>query len=216
MADPTIIDAGTRIDGRLEGNADVTIEGRVDGEIELSEALTVAQGGLVRGNVQVREARIEGAVDGDVVASERIVLAASAQVVGSLEAPALQVADGARFSGEILMDLEAQGGATRTTRAAAGTSRTGARTSTASTGGATGGAQRTATSTTTTTTTTVEEESEAAEAETAEEPAITEMSAKELEEYTVKELREELRERDLQVSGTKDELIDRLQGAGEG
>jgi hypothetical protein len=36
-----------------------------------------------------------------------------------------------------------------------------------------------------------------------------------MEEQTVKELREKLRERDLPVSGTKQELIDRLQEDGD-
>jgi SAP domain len=37
--------------------------------------------------------------------------------------------------------------------------------------------------------------------------------AADLEELTVEELKDELRERDLPVSGTKDELIERLQQA---
>jgi cytoskeletal protein CcmA (bactofilin family) len=216
MADPTIIDAGTRIDGRIAGEADVTVEGRVEGEIELTKTLTVADGGLVRGTVNVREAHVDGAVDGDVTASERIVLSQTARVIGSLQAPAIVVDDGAAFSGEVLMELEAGGrGAAASTagaaRSSAGRTSAPARSGAGSTGRR---AAATSTATTTTTTTTVEEESEAEEDAEAE-PDVTEMTERQLQDYTVKELREELRERDLQVSGTKDELIERLQEAGD-
>ncbi len=232
MADPTIIDAGTRIDGRIAGDADVTVHGRVDGEIELTETLTVDDGGFVRGQIGVRQAHIIGAVEGDIVAQERIFLAASARVVGSLEAPAIEIADGARFAGEVVMDLEGAAPApstSRTSSARSGAQRTSATTSRArSPEGATtrpydGATTRPysaeatrpveAQSATTTTTTTVVEEEE--EPEEAGEPDVTDMSKRELQDLTVKELREELRERDLQVSGTKDELIERLQNAGE-
>ncbi|MFP4600875.1 MAG: polymer-forming cytoskeletal protein [Persicimonas sp.] len=234
MADPTIIDAGTRIDGRIAGDADVTVRGRVDGEIELSEALTVAEGGLVSGRINVREVIVEGAVEGDIAAGERIFLTATARVVGTLEAPAIQMADGAQFAGEVLMELEGAAAPARTSRPASTTT---TRTTTSRTAGATtrpvagtttrpyeaNATRPVATSGSTTTTTVVEEEAEeepeaeaaGGEASEAEEPAITELSKPELEDYTVKELREELRERDLQVSGTKDELIERLQQAGD-
>lgn len=241
MADPTIIDAGTRIDGRIAGDADVTVQGRVDGEIELSEVLTVGDGGFVHGQISVREAHVEGAVDGDIVAQERIFLAASARVVGSLEAPGIEIADGAQFSGEVIMDLEGAAPARSTTsRSTSSRPATTANTATASrsttssspatSSPATGSSSTsssstaTATQTRTTTTTVVDEEpepadepepDEQAEASEAEEADVTDMSKRELQDYTVKELREELRDRDLQVSGTKDELIERLQNAGE-
>lgn len=46
-----------------------------------------------------------------------------------------------------------------------------------------------------------------------EEAAAPPESVTDLQELTVKELREELRDLDLQVSGTKDELIERLEQA---
>lgn len=238
MADPTIIDAGTRIDGRISGDADVTVQGRIDGEIALTETLTVADGGLVRGTINTRQTIVEGTINGDIVADERIFLTATARVVGSLQAPTIQVDDGAQFSGEVIMELEAEGTAraparTRTsTPTTATTATTGARTTSAApsrpatapaatTSAPTGAATAAATATRTTTTTTTTEEAEeavadeASEAEETGEPDVTNLSKPQLEDYTVKELREELRDRDLQVSGTKDELIERLQNAGD-
>ncbi|MFW5967322.1 MAG: bactofilin family protein, partial [Persicimonas sp.] len=107
MADATLIDAGTRIDGRIAGDGDVTVRGRVDGEIALSQRLVVADGGFVQGTVEVAEIVVDGALEADVVASELIVLSASARVVGSLTAPAVRIEDGAQFSGEVVMDLDA-------------------------------------------------------------------------------------------------------------
>jgi cytoskeletal protein CcmA (bactofilin family) len=240
MADPTIIDAGTRIDGRISGDADVTVQGRVDGEIALTQTLTVAEDGLVRGTIKTLQTIVEGTIDGDIVADERIFLTATARVVGSLQAPIIQVDDGARFSGEVIMELEgvaAAPSARRTTTATSGATTRPVETAStrasegattrpvAATAGATtrpydGAATRPvqnagAAATTTTTVVEQDEEAEQAEPSEAEETDITDMSTPQLEDYTVKELREELRERDLQVSGTKDELIERLQNAGD-
>jgi cytoskeletal protein CcmA (bactofilin family) len=227
MADPTIIDAGTRIDGRISGDADVTVQGRVDGEIALTQTLTVADGGLVRGTIRAHQTVVEGTIDGDIVADERIVLTATARMVGSLEAPTIQVEDGAQFSGEVIMELEAAGDArapvrqskssqstssqstssqSTSSQSASSQSASSATPSKPTASGATSAAP--ATSSRTTTTTVAEAEEQASETD------VTDLSTPQLEDYTVKELREELRDRDMQVSGTKDELIERLQDAG--
>lgn len=61
--------------------------------------------------------------------------------------------------------------------------------------------------------TVVEEVVEAPAEQAATEPSAQDVPSTDLQELTVKELREELRDLDLQVSGTKDELIERLEQA---
>ncbi|MGM0556214.1 MAG: polymer-forming cytoskeletal protein [Myxococcota bacterium] len=243
MADPTIIAAGTRVNGRVEGDQDVAVEGVIDGEIALSETLTVAEPGLVRADVEAREALISGALEGQVRATERIVLTASARVVGTLDAPAIRIEDGASFSGEVIMDLE--GAARSSSSSASSASKRTSSSSTATTGSTTTASSTSSRSTTSrstsasspsspaasqssTKTTTVVEEQEEEEPEPEEasakdqdvsddeEPDFAEMPTDEVRDFTVKELREELRERDLPVSGTKDELIERLREDDEG
>lgn len=223
MADPTIIAAETAVAGRIHGaEGDVSVEGFVDGTIELSQTLQIAPNGRVQGEVRARQVVIEGAFQGDIVAEERVVLAATARAVATIEAPLVEMEDGARLRGELNVGVDGEvsippdrrttrqrSPATAATPPPASTSRQG--TSSTASGGA---AARTATSSATATTV-VEEVADEEE----EEPEPTH-NGKEFpseaaieqyrEEYTVKELRSELRDRDLRVSGTKDELIERL------
>lgn len=231
MADPTTISAGTRVNGRIEGSRDVAIEGVVDGEIELAEALTVAEPGLVRADIQVREALISGAVEGDIRATERIVLTATARVTGTIDAPAVRIEDGARFSGEVVMDLGADApssqrtSSTSTSTVTASSKRSSSRPSSPPSRSSSSDASTATRSSSSTTTTTVVEEQEQQEDEDEEQPEVesvstdepdfADMATDEIRDYTVKELREELRDRDLPVSGTKDELIERLRDSDE-
>jgi cytoskeletal protein CcmA (bactofilin family) len=226
MADPTIIAAGTRVNGRVEGSSDVAVEGVVEGEIELSETLSVAESGLVRADVEAREALISGALDGQVRATERIVLTATARVTGTLDAPAIRIEDGASFSGEVVMDLEgaastssrrSTSSSTRTTSSSTATSGTTTKPYSSSTTKAAAGTETKPYSSETTTVVETEEDEDAdSDEQESEEPDFQEMPEDEVYEFTVKELREELRQRDLPVSGTKDELVERLREDDEG
>lgn len=233
MADSTTIGRDTAISGRIEGSADLSVEGYVEGTIELSETLTIAPGGRVDGQIQARQVVIEGSFDGDIVAEQLVVLTDTAQAIATINAPAVEMADGARLRGELSVgvDGDVEISTERPAPATAGRSRTTRTTTsptpTASTGG--GGRRTTTTASAATSTTrspaataTAVVEESGSEAEEEEEPAPEEPSGAGEEsysdetfeqyrqDYTVKELRDELRDLDLQVSGTKDELIERL------
>lgn len=97
----TIIAPDTHISGNVEGSQDVTVHGHVDGNIRLTHALTVAEDGQVHGEIGARHVIIAGLVSGTVRASERIVMLNTARVNARIEAPALQMIDGALFTGEL-------------------------------------------------------------------------------------------------------------------
>lgn len=103
----TTIGPNTRINGRLEGDADVLVEGRVDGTIALSETLTVAQDGFVTGDVEAKIVVIEGYASGTLRASQVVHLTATAQVEGEIFANAVRLDPGARLRGRIEMDVAA-------------------------------------------------------------------------------------------------------------
>src|SRR5690554_835350 len=200
MADPTIIDAGTRVDGRITGDADVTVRGRVHGEIELSQTLLLEPIGSIYGTIRAREVQIDGAVEGKIFAQARIILGATARVVGALEAPAIVMADGAQFAGEVRMDLDADApspaathsSGARTSRAAAPPARTTApaapRTQTPAARPVPAAQSSTAAATQTTTTVTVVEEVVEAPVEAAAAEASAQAApSTDLQELTVKE-----------------------------
>lgn len=95
----TDILSGTRIKGRVQGNEDIHVLGRIEGQIELEGRLTVEEGGVVKAEVRAERVVVSGTVVGNLTASDSIELTATGRVQGDLRAPTVRVAEGARFSG---------------------------------------------------------------------------------------------------------------------
>ena len=104
MSEPiTIIGSETIVSGNLEGDEDLTIEGRVEGSISLSKTLTVEVGGVVRADINVRNAVISGVLVGNVEAQESVHITEQGRVVGDISSPRVILVDGSSFKGNIDM-----------------------------------------------------------------------------------------------------------------
>jgi cytoskeletal protein CcmA (bactofilin family) len=102
----TVIGPGIHINGRISGEEDLHIEGRVEGAISLSETLFVAGDGTVVAEVQARDVVVSGIIVGNVTAEDSVTLNPGAKLVGDIAAPRLIIADGAAFSGNVSMGGE--------------------------------------------------------------------------------------------------------------
>ena len=92
------------IKGDLSGSEDLTIEGQVEGKIELRQnILTIGPNGKIKAAVFAKAVVIQGEVQGDITASERIDIRDAGSVDGDLSAPRIAIADGAHFRGSIDM-----------------------------------------------------------------------------------------------------------------
>src|SRR6476660_3344968 len=88
------------IRGELSGNEDLTIEGTVEGKIELKEHnLIVGSTGKIQAEIHAKAVTIQGEVHGNVRAEDRIEIATSGTVKGDLISPRIIISDGARFKG---------------------------------------------------------------------------------------------------------------------
>lgn len=97
-----------RINGDLEGEEDLRIEGEVNGTIRLkNNTVTVGEKGKVRADVYAKSVAVDGSVAGDLYGAEQISIRKSADVQGNIVAPRVSLEDGARFKGSIEMDPEA-------------------------------------------------------------------------------------------------------------
>ena len=96
----------TRIVGRLTGDGDLVVEGKVEGELSLRGHVEVAEGGVVVAPVEASELTVDGTVDGDVVARGAVTLRATGVLRGAIAAAQVAIDEGARFSGRIEMDVE--------------------------------------------------------------------------------------------------------------
>lgn len=102
-----IIGASLVVKGDVEGDEDLTIQGRVEGKVVLKKnSITVGRNGRVKADLFGREICVEGLVEGNLFAEERIILRQTGQVKGNLKAPRVTLEDGAKFKGSIDMDVE--------------------------------------------------------------------------------------------------------------
>ena len=80
--------------GELHGGADLTVDGRVEGTIEVPRhELTIGLKGTVEAPVLCRSIVVLGTVRGDIAATEKVVLRETASVCGSISAPRLEIAE---------------------------------------------------------------------------------------------------------------------------
>ena len=101
----TTIGRTISISGEVLSGEDITVEGRVDGQLMVRDAaLTISEQAQLRADVRGTRVLVKGQLKGSIVATERIELTASASVEGSLSANRVVLADGSRFNGGIDMD----------------------------------------------------------------------------------------------------------------
>lgn len=99
------IGEGVSINGRVSGEDDVIVFGSIEGNVALDNTLTVEEGGRVVADVDVGTAVIRGEVNGEVIAREAVELVNGCLVVGNVRAPRVIIEEGARFQGNIDMDV---------------------------------------------------------------------------------------------------------------
>jgi len=96
------------IKGELSGSEDLTIEGQVEGKIELRQnVLTIGPNAKIKAQIFAKAVVIQGEVHGNVTATEKVDIRDAGSVDGDLSAPRVAIADGAHFRGSI--DMQRQG-----------------------------------------------------------------------------------------------------------
>src|SRR3954469_11995806 len=106
----TVIGQSILISGKLTGDEDLTVQGRVEGELTLTKTLIVEPAGVVKANVAVKNAIVSGVVVGNINATESVELTREGRMVGDIRAPRVIIVDGASFGGRVDMgDVEPGG-----------------------------------------------------------------------------------------------------------
>ena len=92
------------IKGELNGSEDLTIEGHVEGKIELKDhILTIGPNGKIKAQVLAKSVIVLGEVNGNVTASEKVDIRDGGSVDGDIIAPRVAIAEGAHFRGTVDM-----------------------------------------------------------------------------------------------------------------
>ena len=92
------------IKGELNGSEDLTIEGHVEGKIELRDhVLTIGPNGRIKAQLFAKSVVVLGEVIGNVSASEKVDIRENGSVEGDITSPRVAIAEGAHFRGSVDM-----------------------------------------------------------------------------------------------------------------
>src|SRR5271165_2779180 len=99
---PAVIGKSVMIKGQIFSREDLTIDGEIDGSVELHEhRLTVGSNGKLQAGVKAREVVVLGTIHGNVEASDKIDIRKDAKLVGDIKTTRIVIEDGAYFKGSI-------------------------------------------------------------------------------------------------------------------
>ena|SRR5579872_2720495 len=99
---PAVIGKSVMIKGQIFSREDLTIDGEIDGSVELHEhRLTVGPNGKLQAGVKAREVVVLGTIHGNVEASDKIDIRKDAKLVGDIKTTRIVIEDGAYFKGSI-------------------------------------------------------------------------------------------------------------------
>ena len=88
--------------GNVTSSEDMTIDGRVEGSIEIREhTLTVGPDADIRADVVAKVVTIFGAVTGTITARQKVEIRESGSVEGDIVSPRLAMVDGALLRGRV-------------------------------------------------------------------------------------------------------------------
>ena len=98
------------IKGELNGREDLTIEGHVEGTIQLRDhVLTIGPNGKIKAQVFAKAVIVLGEVTGNVTASDKVDIRDNGSVDGDIVSPRVAIAEGAHFRGSV--DMQRKGAA---------------------------------------------------------------------------------------------------------
>ena len=106
---PVNIGKSVIIKGELTGSEDLTIEGHVEGKIELRQnVLTIGPNGRIKAQVFAKSVIVLGEVNGNVTATDKVDIRDNGSVDGDIISPRVAIAEGAHFRGSV--DMQRKGG----------------------------------------------------------------------------------------------------------
>jgi len=98
------IGASVEIKGDLTSSEDLTIAGKVEGDVTVrAHAVTIASEARIRGNITARAVTVHGEVIGTITSEGNVVVGETGNIEGDIKAPRMVVMEGAAMHGRVQM-----------------------------------------------------------------------------------------------------------------
>ena len=94
---------GSRVNGKLNFEGTVRVDGQVEGEIAAQDTLIVGEGAIINAQISGNSIIIKGRVTGDITARKRVEIRAPGKLFGNVTTPSLIIQEGVIFEGHCSM-----------------------------------------------------------------------------------------------------------------
>jgi cytoskeletal protein CcmA (bactofilin family) len=117
-----VVGRGISVQGTVQDAERLVVEGTVEASMIHASELSIAPGGVFKGEVEVEDAEIAGTMDGTLTVRAALVVRATGKLLGTARCRRLQVEDGGQITGrmEMINDQGRSEPATRSASEAAG------------------------------------------------------------------------------------------------
>lgn len=98
-----VVGRGIVLQGSVQDAECVVVEGTVESRIIYAQELSVLQGGVLKGEVEVEDAELAGVMDGTLTSRRSLVVRAGGRMLGTARCRRLRVEDGGEIIGRVEM-----------------------------------------------------------------------------------------------------------------
>ena len=99
----SILSKKIKIEGDIQGDEDLRLEGHFKGTIKVVGDIHVGQSGVVEADVEADNIVIQGQITGNVLARKQLEIQSSGQLLGDCKAKSIDIREGALFEGRSSM-----------------------------------------------------------------------------------------------------------------
>lgn len=103
----SILAQGCKFKGEVTASGTIRVEGELEGSINKPESLVIGKTGIIRGDVEVKNAIVGGKVYGNIIAENKIELQGGSHVEGDIKTRRLVIDEGVYFEGNCSMGADA-------------------------------------------------------------------------------------------------------------
>lgn len=99
----TIVGPSVKVEGELNSEGNVRVDGHLTGDIKTSQNLAVGEQAVIAANIKALNAVVAGKVKGNLTVDEALEITETGQVEGDIVAKIISIAPGAVFRGQCSM-----------------------------------------------------------------------------------------------------------------
>lgn len=98
-----VVGRGISVQGTVQDAERLVVEGTVESSMIQATELSVTQGGVFRGGIEVEDAEVGGTIDGTLTVNGSLTIRATGRLIGKAKCRRLKVEDGGQITGQLEM-----------------------------------------------------------------------------------------------------------------